>query len=54
MAVELEIHRDIGGVNRHLVVDRGWSDTRFERWYADTLKRLLLDPVIADASKEAG
>ena len=28
---------------RLLVEDRGWSAARFERWYADTLKRLLLD-----------
>ena len=27
---------------RHLVVDRGWSGLRFERWYAETLERLLL------------
>jgi AcrR family transcriptional regulator len=27
---------------RLLVVDRGWSADRFERWYADTLARLLL------------
>ncbi len=25
-----------------LTVDRGWSPARFERWYADTLARLLL------------
>jgi hypothetical protein len=25
-----------------LVIDRGWSADRFERWYADTLTRLLL------------
>ena len=29
---------------RLLVVDRGWSDSRFERWYGETLERLLLDP----------
>ena len=29
---------------RHLVVDRGWSGLRFERWYADTLERSLLKP----------
>ena len=29
---------------RHLVVDRGWSGRRFERWYAETLERLLLEP----------
>jgi AcrR family transcriptional regulator len=27
---------------RSLVVDRGWSADRFERWYAETLARLLL------------
>ncbi len=27
---------------RLLVVDRGWSGDRFERWYADALARLLL------------
>ncbi|HEX9122496.1 MAG TPA: helix-turn-helix domain-containing protein [Actinomycetota bacterium] len=27
---------------RLLVVDRGWSADRFERWYTDTLARLLL------------
>jgi AcrR family transcriptional regulator len=27
---------------RSLVLDRGWSADRFERWYADTLARLLL------------
>ncbi len=27
---------------RLLVVDRGWSADRFERWYADTLAQLLL------------
>lgn len=27
---------------RLLVVDRGWSADRFERWYSDTLARLLL------------
>jgi len=25
-----------------LVIDRGWSADRFERWYADTLARLLM------------
>ena len=29
---------------RLLVVDRGWSPTRFEAWYADALERLLLAP----------
>ncbi len=27
---------------RSLVVDRGWTAERFERWYAGTLARLLL------------
>ena len=27
---------------RLLVIDRGWSADRFERWYADSLARLLL------------
>lgn len=31
-------------VYRLLVVDRGWSGDRFERWYADALARLLLSP----------
>jgi AcrR family transcriptional regulator len=30
---------------RLLVVDRGWSGARFERWYGETLERLLLAPV---------
>jgi AcrR family transcriptional regulator len=30
-------------VYRLLTVDRGWSGSRFEGWYADTLARLLLD-----------
>ena len=29
---------------RLLVVDRGWSGARFERWYADTIECLLLEP----------
>ena len=30
---------------RLLTADRGWSPERFERWYADTLARLLFpDP----------
>ena len=29
---------------RLLVVDRGWSGDQFERWYGETLTRLLLDP----------
>jgi hypothetical protein len=27
---------------RLLTVDRGWSADRFERWYAETIARLLL------------
>ena len=27
-----------------VVVERGWSDSRFERWYAETIERLLLRP----------
>ena len=30
---------------RLLVEDRGWSGSRFERWYGDTLGRLLFAPV---------
>jgi AcrR family transcriptional regulator len=30
-------------VYRLLTLDRGWSGSRFEDWYADTLERLLLD-----------
>jgi len=29
---------------RLLVVDRGWSGSRFERWYGETLECLLLAP----------
>lgn len=29
---------------RLLVVDRGWTDSRFERWYGETAERLLLEP----------
>lgn len=32
-------------VYRLLTVDRGWSSDRFEQWYADTLERLLLEPL---------
>lgn len=32
-------------VYRLLTVDRGWSSARFEQWYADTIERLLLDPL---------
>jgi hypothetical protein len=28
---------------RLLTVDRGWSPARFERWYADTMARLLFE-----------
>ena len=31
-------------VCRLLVVDRAWSPARFDRWYAETLERLLLPP----------
>ena len=30
---------------RLLVVDRGWSDSQFERWYGETLERLLFATV---------
>ena len=34
---------------RLLVLDRGWTPARFERWYADTLMRLLLtDRALSD------
>ena len=37
---------------RLLVRDRGWSPARFERWYADTLIRLLLpDTAAADGPR---
>ena len=39
---------------RILVVDRGWSGSRFARWYGETLARLLLDPVPAGPSNERG
>ena len=29
---------------RLLVVERGWSASRFERWYAESIERLLLRP----------
>jgi len=29
---------------RLLVADRGWTGSRFERWYGETLERLLLVP----------
>ena len=32
-------------VYRLLTVDRGWSGSRFEDWYVDTLARLLVDPI---------
>lgn len=32
---------------RLLVLDRGWSPARFERWYADTLIKLLLPDAAA-------
>ena len=39
-------------IYRLLVVDRGWSDGRFEQWYGDTLVRLLLDPGSAGPPKD--
>jgi hypothetical protein len=30
---------------RLLVTDRGWSGSRFEPWYGETLALLLLSPV---------
>jgi len=27
-----------------LVVERGWSGSQFERWYAESVERLLLAP----------
>jgi hypothetical protein len=30
-------------IYRVLVADRAWSAPQFERWYGDTLTRLLLD-----------
>ena len=37
---------------RLLVRDRGWSPARFERWYADTLIRLLLpETAAADSAR---
>jgi AcrR family transcriptional regulator len=45
LATAAEILFAIGSpeVYRLLVVDRGWSGSRFESWYSDTLARLLLD-----------
>ncbi len=37
---------------RLLVVDRGWSGAQFERWYGETLERLLLDPARADIERQ--
>jgi AcrR family transcriptional regulator len=37
---------------RLLVVDRGWSASRFERWYGSTLERLFLDRPAADLDPE--
>lgn len=31
-------------IYRLLVVDRGWSGSRFERWYGETLERVLFEP----------
>jgi AcrR family transcriptional regulator len=41
-------------VYRLLVVDRGWSGSSFERWYIDTLARLLLDPAPLELPQEEG
>ena len=38
---------------RLLVVDRGWSGANFERWYGETLERLLLDPAIVTLATTA-
>ena len=35
---------------RLLVVDRGWTDDRFERWLGATLARLLIDDGTATAA----
>ena len=38
---------------RLLVIDRGWSGPRFERWYGETLERLLLEPAPAVTDAKA-
>jgi len=39
---------------RLLVVDRGWSGPQFERWYGDTIERLLLGSGGPDGSQAGG
>lgn len=39
---------------RLLVVDRGWSGSRFEHWYGETLARLFLDPVRPGPRRHSG
>jgi hypothetical protein len=39
---------------RLLVVDRGWSASRFEHWYGETLACLLLDRVRPGPPKRRG
>jgi AcrR family transcriptional regulator len=39
-------------VYRLLVVDRGWSGSQFESWYADALARLLLAPLSPDRAED--
>ena len=39
---------------RLLVVDRGWTGVRFERWYGDALERLLLAPIPVAQLKDGG
>ncbi len=38
---------------RLFIVDRGWSGSHFERWYGETLERLLLDPAIVTLTTTA-
>lgn len=38
-------------VYRLLVVDRGWSGSRFEQWYGDTVAHLLLGPMAPGQAK---
>ncbi len=39
---------------RLLVVDRGWSRSRFEHWYGETLARLFLDPTHPGSLRDSG
>lgn len=39
---------------RHLVGDRGWSASRFERWYAETLEDLLLGSASRSSAGKGG